>query len=151
MRVLIIEDDRNYADLVTQALGGLASPAQHAASWEDAEQYLDATGPDVAWVDLRLIPGVGEQESAARIKALKKRYPEIVIIVGSGYITPQIREDLKDFVDAFLYKGTQFEARQIASLIVQGMMRASARGNSRLLLDQALAWMHAKFPSTNIV
>lgn len=151
MRFLIIEDDETFALLVAKALDGLALPAITATNWEDAERFLEEAVADVVWVDLRM-PGVStELQTIDRIRWLRTRFEDIVIIVGSGYISPEIRDQLKLLgVDEFLYKGSKFEPKQIASLIVRGIMAASGRGAKvdEKLLPMALEWMHERFPNT---
>ncbi len=148
MKIIIIEDDTNYAELVARALEGLAKPAVVATSWEDAEQYLKEPDTNVMWIDLRM-PTSSEARSVEKIKDVRQRFSDIVMIVASGYITPIMREELKAAgVDGFLYKGDHFDPRQVASLIITAMMSASGRSAKvdKSLLPKALEWMHQRFP-----
>lgn len=153
MRVLIIEDDPHYADLVARALDGLAKPAVIVSDWEQAEEYLDKKDPEgsteVAWIDLRM-PTSTEEESVERITALRARHQDLVIIVASGFLSDDIKSKLSG-VDGFLAKD-RFNPKQVASLIVLGILRSNKRLHRAggELLNCALVWLHERYPGTTI-
>lgn len=153
LKLIIIEDDENFAYLLRQSLDGLTndSTVQTVNNWQDAFNLIDKNDHDVAWVDLRM-PLSSEQQTVVRIENLRKKNPRIVIIVGSGYITPEIRAQLDHAgVDDCFYKSAQYDSRQVASLIVLGLMKAHKRGGLPKpdLLNYALKWMGEKFPSVS--
>lgn len=148
MKLLIIEDDANFAYLVARALDGLTESVVVAQSWEEAKPHLAER--QMAWIDLRLPPTTHEEESVANIRALRMERPELVIIVGSGYITPELRARLdRAGVDAAFYKDASFSAEQVASIIIVALMRANLRGHveNKFLLQRALEWMHERHPA----
>ncbi len=154
MSVLVIEDDENFASLVAKALSGLADEIHIVSNWKDAFDRLDTGVDTAAWVDLRM-PGVTEDDAIANIHTLRVHNPGVVIIVGSGYVTPYIRAKLERAgVDAVHYKDASFKAEQVASLITLGIMRASMRvpdsDRIRKILSKALDWMTIRFPHTAI-
>lgn len=152
VKLLIVEDDENFARLITRALEGLADEAEVVNDWHKAFIHIETEKDDALWADLRM-PGTSEEESIERIKMLRESNPKIVIIVGSGFITPHVRSKLnKAGVDAVFYKDAGFKAEQVASLIVLGIMRANMRTPNfyAKLLTKALEWMHSRYPATSI-
>lgn len=146
-RLIIIEDDPLFAELVKRALEGLMESVMIASSWDEAQEQLDTS--NLAWADLRLSPQCREQESIHRIEELRAKRPDIVIVVGSGFITPETRAKLERAgVDGCFYKDKHFSVNQVASLILNAIMRANLRGHevNKKLLTRALEWMHEKHP-----
>lgn len=147
MKLVIIEDDANFATLLAHALEGLTESVIVVSNWTDARANM--TGRDVAWIDLRLAPDTHEAESLREITQLREQRSDLVIVVGSGYITPEMRAKLDQAgVDACFYKDSSFSAKQVASLIVAAIMKANMRNNesTRRLLVRALQWMQDRFP-----
>lgn len=152
LKLLIIEDDENFAQLVVRALDGLVDEAMTVCDWSKALLHIETEKDDCLWADLRM-PGTSEEDSLEKIEALRKGNPRIVIIVGSGFITPTIRAQLsKAGVDSVFYKNAGFRAEQVASLIVLGIMRAKMRNGTFLdkLLERALGWMSERYPNVAI-
>jgi DNA-binding NarL/FixJ family response regulator len=147
VNLVIIEDDANFAHLVAQALDGLVDKVTVMDHWEDLPA-IDAN--DLAWVDLRT-PRSGVDDSIRHIHSLRQRRPDIVIVVGSGFITPEVRARLEQAgADGCFYKSSSFTAEQVASLIVLALSRATKRNYeaNRKLLARALEWHSHRFPET---
>lgn len=150
MDLIVIEDDTNFAMLVAHALEGLTDSVSVYSDWKDAfERVKKGRQGDVAWVDLRM-PSSSEKETISHIAKMRRDHNDIVIIVGSGYITPEIRAALEKIgADGVYYKGGKYTPEQIGSLIVLGLMRASKRKPHSMdsLLNKAMDWFHQKFPN----
>ncbi len=152
LKVLIVEDDDNFAKLIRSALDGLADEISVVSDWTKAFLHISTEKDDVLWADLRM-PGTFEQEAIENIETVRAANPRMVIVVGSGYITPIIRAQLnKAGVDSVFYKDAGFRVEQVASLIVLGIMRAKMRNGTFLdkLLTKALEWMSERYPTVAI-
>lgn len=150
LKLLIIEDDANFASLVARALEGLVDEAVTVSDWKKAILHIETEKDDCLWADLRMPPHVTEFDAIENIESLRKTHPELVIIVGSGFITPLLRAQLNQAgVDSVFYKDAGFKAEQVASLIVLGIMRAKMRNGNFLdkLLERALGWMSERYPT----
>lgn len=152
INLLIIEDDPNFGELVGRALEGLVERVNIVCNWHLAFQHVREQQDEVAWVDLRM-PTSTETQSIENIELLRKHHTNVVIIVGSGYVTPEIRAKLERAgVDGVFYKSGHFNAEQIATLIILGLMKASKRNphfNDRLL-TRGLEWLRNRFPGANV-
>lgn len=149
MKIVIIEDDAGYAELITRTLDGLADSIQVATDWDTGERLISDKA-DMVWVDLRLPPRTFEADSVIRIRQLRQRHPDLVIIVASGYISPEIKIELKDSgVDDFLYKGGRFDGRQVGSLILRSLVMAGNTGRkiNPAILTKATEWLLIRFPN----
>lgn len=154
MSVLIIEDEITFAEMVGRAIEGLADEIHIVSTWVEAFERLKTDADAVTWADLRM-PNIDEDSAIDNIAKMRKQNPGVVIIVGSGYVTPYIRARLERAgVDAVFYKDASFKAEQVASLITLGIMRASMRvpdsAKIKQILDKALDWMAKRFPHTAI-
>lgn len=152
LKLIVIEDDENFARLVARALDGLVESAERVANWREAFLHISTEKDDVAWVDLRM-PGTSEEESIQNITKLRHENHRIVIVVGSGFVTPHVRAKLdRAGVDGCFYKDAGFRAEQVASLIVLGMMRARMRNEAfnDKLLARALEWLSERYPTVHI-
>lgn len=152
MTLLVVEDDPNFGELIARALEGLVERVNLVSNWHLAFSHLREEQDDVAWVDLRM-PSSDEAQSINSIELMRKHHSNVVIIVGSGYITPEIRAKLERAgVDGVFYKDGSFRAEQVAALIVLGLMKASKRSphfNDKLL-TRGLEWLRDRFPTTKV-
>lgn len=152
LKLLIIEDDANFSTLVARALEGLADEVERVDNWTQAFIHTNTEKDDAVWADLRM-PGTSEEEAIENIAKLRTLNHRIVIVVGSGFITPYVRAKLDQAgCDGVFYKNAGFKAEQVASLIVLGMMRARMRNaafNDKLL-GKALEWLSERYPTVPI-
>lgn len=148
--VVILEDDENFATLVQRALEGLADSFTKIDSWTK----LDRTNrSEIMWIDLRM-PDSDVKMSLDRIKELRSIDAEMIIIVGSGFISPEISARLHQLdTDGLYFKGGQFDPYQVASIVLLAIMRAKKRNPEAhaALLDRALKWMGKRFPEAALV
>jgi DNA-binding NtrC family response regulator len=152
LKLLIIEDDANMSVLVARALDGLADEVDRVDNWQQAFIHVETEKDDVVWADLRM-PDSPEYESIGNIAKLRALNRRVVIIVGSGFITPLIRAQLdRAGIDGVFYKSAEFRAEQVASLIVLGMMRARLRNTEfdNRMLTKALEWLSERYPTVAI-
>lgn len=152
LKLLIIEDDPRFASLIVRALEGLADEVETVNDWAKAFIHIETEKDDAVWVDLRM-PHSSEEDSIANITKLRNSNHRIVIVVGSGFITPLVRAQLdRAGVDGCFYKDAGFRAEQVASLIVLGMMRARMRNvtTNDKLLTRALEWLGERYPNVAI-
>lgn len=147
MKLIILEDDAAFATLVARALDGLVSSVEIVDSWEKAAPLFHDR--NTAWIDLRIYPNVTAEQAIVNIKGVRQENRDLVIIVGSGFVTPELRAKLERAgVDQVFYKDSRFSPQQVASIIVAAVMRASMRSGDKVrgLLDKALQWHHQKYP-----
>ena len=78
-RVLIVDDDRVFCQLLEKGLTRLGY--QTAVAHDSAQALSTQHQPDVVLLDMRL----GEESGLALIEPLIARYPEVKIIVVTGY------------------------------------------------------------------
>ncbi len=145
-RFIIVEDDPNFATLVARSIDGLAEkPITVVDNWKDAMDQIE--NADVAWVDLRM-PSSIEAESIKWVANLRKEHKRVVVVVGSGFITPEVRAHLEQAgIDAVYVKEGQYDPKQMASVVILALMKACKRNPDfdRRLLDRALEWMHERY------
>lgn len=149
-RIVILEDDYNFAFLIKSALDGLAKEIVITESWDDA--LRNAQNGQVIWIDLRM-PESPIEVSMERVRSLRKENDQIVIIVGSGFISPKIRADLERAgVDGCFYKGVDFKAQQVGALVIAAMMKATKRSyeSHKKMLELALQWLKNRYPNADL-
>ena len=105
--LLLVDDEGSLREAVAERLGDHGFRVEQAASGEDALQRLADFAFDIVVTDLRL-PGIDGRKV---LEAALDRYPDIIVIVITGYGT------VKDAVDAikqgaadFIAKPFQFDA-----------------------------------------
>jgi len=106
MRILIIEDDEALAGLLSQFLSPIAREKPIIASnMTDAMKVIDDVAPiDLVTLDLSL-PDSTREQSLSRIKDIKDRKPDCLIVVVTGAMKPdQEEEALKYGADGFMQK-----------------------------------------------
>lgn len=119
-RILIIEDDPFFCELVQRDLDGVADTVLTALSWEEAEQHFSGE-LTVIWADL-VIPPEGVEESIEKVRRLRALYPDTVLLVCSGYLTEENRRLLREVgVDGMADKSSR--PGSAIALITLGIMR----------------------------
>lgn len=83
-----------------------------ASNGEEAFQSIESVPPDLTFMDIEL-PG----ENGLKItQRLKERYPDITVIILTGYDWPEYREAAHQYTEYFLSKGTS-SRKEILSLV----------------------------------
>lgn len=148
MRIVIIEDNERYANVIQNALDGFATEIVTVSTWKEAEPYLH-TKPDVAWVDLQL-PDSEARDTIVKIAEVRSKNAEIVIIVVSGFVDDEIRKAaLESGVDVIENKNAASTRRKLISLILLAMNGAQNRMPTERrvsLLEHAARFISSTFP-----
>jgi len=114
-RILIVDDSDRYRALLKKALqASLPTIAiDEAANGSEALQKVDASLPDLIFMDIRL----KEENSLELTKKIKSAHPNIHILVVTGYDMPDYRETASQYgADRFLVK-THLNYMQLKDLI----------------------------------
>lgn len=80
MKVLLVDDDPRFYQLIGEYLGARRFELDVASSGEQGLERLVAFGPDVVLLDL-LMPGIGGLETLRRIKAVSPR-TRVIMVTG---------------------------------------------------------------------
>ena len=99
-KVLIIEDEGDMCLLLNIMLNGKEMELEHVKSLQTAEEYLQKEQPAVVILDNKLHDGFGIDF----ISFIKKNYPDIKIIMISGYDGSARDVALENGADLFLEK-----------------------------------------------
>jgi CheY-like chemotaxis protein len=101
-KVLIVED----SSLLRQLLRGMLKERfpfiriVEATDGKEALQKVSEFSPDLIFMDIRL-PGVNGLELTKRIKA---QYPNIIVVILTGYDLPEYRDASRQYADYFFSK-----------------------------------------------
>jgi two-component system response regulator HydG len=131
LNLLIVDDERAIRDgcrEVAQAIGFSTYIADNA---DHAYRVLETTGVDVALVDLRL-PGIGGLEV---LREIKRRRPETVVIVITGYATVQSAvQAMKN--GAYDYVTKPFNLEELRLLLERVVGHLQLTSENRILREQ---------------
>lgn len=99
-RVLLVDDEEKFLDLLSQRLGTRGIEADTAASGEDALKKIREKNLDVIILDV-MMPGMGGIET---LKRIRKENPEVQIIMLTGQGTVEksvqaMKEGAIDFLE----------------------------------------------------
>jgi len=101
-KVLIVEDSILFRQLFKEMLQDRFPSIQihEAVDGKEAIQEIETFHPDLIFMDIRL-PGENGLEVTKKVKA---RYPNIIVIILTGYDLPEYREFSCRYADYFLSK-----------------------------------------------
>lgn len=99
-KVLIIEDEGDMCLLLNILLNGKEMELDHVKTLSEAETYLEKEQPSVILLDNKLPDGLGVDF----ISFLKKSYPQIKIIMISGFDSAVKDVALENGADIYLEK-----------------------------------------------
>jgi CheY-like chemotaxis protein len=102
LKVLIVEDSRLFRELFKETFHDQFPSIEiyEAADGEEAFKKIEASPPNLIFMDIRL-PGENGLEVTKKVKA---RYPNIIVIVLTGYDLPEYREASRRYADYFFSK-----------------------------------------------
>jgi len=102
LKVLIVEDSTVFRQCFRQTLHDRFPSIElhEAADGEEAFQKIETSPPDLIFMDIRL-PGENGLELTKKVKA---RYPNIIVIILTGYDLPEYREFSLQYADYFFSK-----------------------------------------------
>jgi len=104
-RTLIVEDSTFFRQLLKETLLSKfpSMDILEAESAEEAMKDIEASHPDLAFIDIKL-PGENGLELTKKIKG---KYPNIIVIILTSYDLPEYREAANQYkADYFLSKGS---------------------------------------------
>jgi PAS domain S-box-containing protein len=91
--ILVVDDDQDIRDLTVEALEAFGYRMLEAQSGEEALAVCSRWGEPVDLVVLDLgMPGMGGRHC---LKELVQRYPEINVLIASGYLADSSEEDMR--------------------------------------------------------
>jgi CheY-like chemotaxis protein len=101
-KVLIVEDSTLFRQLLKETMHDRFPSIEihEAVDGEEAFQEIETSRPDLIFMDIRL-PGENGLELTKKVKA---RYPNIIVIILTGYDLPEYREFSCQYADYFFSK-----------------------------------------------
>ncbi len=118
-KVLIIEDEGDMCLLLNILLNGEEMELDHVNNITDAEEYLQKEIPAVIILDNKLPDGFGIDY----ISLIKKKYPDVKIIMISGFDASAKDVALENGADIFLEK--PFTKDQLYQAIIKLLNQAN--------------------------
>jgi DNA-binding NtrC family response regulator len=105
--ILVVEDDLSWQMIYRELFEDAGYSVQVAGSRDEADHLLESADFDVAIIDLRLVDeDPGNTEGLKVVRALRRRDSPTRVIVQSGYLTAQVRQELEsEGAFAILEKG----------------------------------------------
>ena len=85
-RVLLVDDERDFLEVLTRRLGKRDVNVEGVSSGEEALQYLQAKPIDVAVLDVKM-PGM---DGLAALREIKKLNPLIEVIMLTGHASLEV-------------------------------------------------------------
>ena len=132
-RVLLVDDEEKFLNLLSQRLGTRGVDADTATSGEDALKKIREKNLDVIILDV-MMPGMGGIET---LKRIRKENPEVQIIMltGQGSVEKSV-ESMKEGAIDFLEKPVDIgkllekieDARQKKTLLVMENIEEKVKG-----------------------
>jgi CheY-like chemotaxis protein len=101
-KILIVEDSTLFRQLLKEALHDRfpSIEIREAGDGEKAVQEIETSPPDLIFMDISL-PGENGLELTKKVKA---KYPNIIVVILTGYDLPEYREFSKQYTDYFFSK-----------------------------------------------
>jgi CheY-like chemotaxis protein len=102
LKVLIVEDSTLFRQLLKETMHDRFPSIEihEAVDGDEAFQKIETSCPDLIFMDIKL-PGENGLELTKKVKA---RYPNIIIIILTGYDLPEYREFSSRYADYFFSK-----------------------------------------------
>jgi len=111
-KILIVDDNKDFADVFCDILHANEYEASSCYSGEQALTLLDEDNYDVVFLDLRM-PKMNGIET---LKKIKKKCLEITVIIMTGYsVDEMVHKALEEKASAVIYK--PFEIEKVLSLL----------------------------------
>jgi CheY-like chemotaxis protein len=101
-KVLIVEDSTLFRQLLKEILHDRfpSIEVREAVDGKEAFEEIEASQPDLIFMDIRL-PGENGIELTQKVKT---RYPNIIVIILTGYDLPEYRDLACQYADYFFSK-----------------------------------------------
>ena len=117
LKVLIVDDDRTIRSTLAEVVSAWGYRTFEAASLAEALALADRERPDAVLLDVKLPDGSG----ISILDELKKRSPQLVIIVITGYVTPN------DAFEAGLRQAYGYVTKPIDQIQLRSMLDESLK------------------------
>ena len=111
-KALIVDDDDGFREVLTGYLESLEISVHQASSGEQALVEIEKTIPDVMFLDVYMSGMSGLQ----LLKLTKTKYPQLKVIVMSGYATEEVAKEAID-LGAFDFMNKPIELEQIIDIL----------------------------------
>ena len=114
-KVLIVEDDARFRKKLRTSLASRFPSVvfREAGNGKQAFKEIDHSRPAIIFMDISL----GDDNGLALTKEIKRLYPEIAILILTGYDFPEYRDAaFQNGADFFLVKGST-TLREIVKLV----------------------------------
>ncbi len=114
LKVLIVEDNTLFRKLFKETLHDRFPSVEihEAVNGEEALQKIETLRPNLIFMDIRL-PGENGLKLTQKVKT---RYPDIVVIILTGYDLPEYRQASSQCADYFVSKDSS-TAKSIFTLV----------------------------------
>jgi two-component system OmpR family response regulator len=107
-RVLIVDDEPDILEVLTDLLAGLGYDISTAADGAAALGIVRRTPPDVVLLDLTM-PGMSGAETLAQFR---RDYPQLPVLIVTARVEPALDQELRA-LDVFGYISKPFRIDQI--------------------------------------
>ena len=99
--VLVVDDEPDFLQTMTAALGRRGFDAKTASSSAAAVKLLDEQVFDFALVDLK----IGDESGVELVREIKRRQPKIHAVMVTGYPTDETRDEAQQSgADSYISK-----------------------------------------------
>lgn len=142
MKVLLIEDDKQCADMIQRALHGLTSRVDVTDKLSEGLRLL-CDDYDAVWLDLSLTDSRSEDTLRA-IPSIRDKCPNVTLLVVSGYGDKYHNEAIEMGADAYASKIDLegFRNSAVVNLLVRAATHAMERGvNSSFILERVATFI----------
>ncbi len=121
MKTLIIEDSAFFRQMLREMLLSRfpSMGILETSNGKEAFEQIGSFRPDIAFMDIEL-PGENGLTLTKKIRAL---YPDVVVIILTGYDWPEYREAASRYTRYFLSKGSS-SRKEILALVESILVKA---------------------------
>ena len=151
-RILVVDDDRDFADTLARLLGLEGYEVRRAYSVEEAQEALDRFPAEVALVDIRM----GEVSGLSLVSSLRRERPEVICVIMTAYSSIEtaieaLQQGAYDYLRKPFYTGHLLatldrcferialaQARQQAEAALRTRNRELERLNKRLARTESI-------------
>jgi len=111
-KALIVDDDDGFREVLTGYLESFGVTVRQASSGEEALVEIERDLPDVVFLDVYM-PGMNGLQL---MKIIKTKYPQLKVIVMSGYATEATAKEAID-LGAYDYMNKPIELEHIMDIL----------------------------------
>lgn len=131
-RVLVVDDEENILDLLSEVLGEEGYQVDGVTSGPDALKEVKNKSFDVMLVDLKL----SKMDGMELLRLVKMIEPQLPVIVMSGNVNLQlVIESMRQGADDYITK--PFKLEETVAAVNRGWMRRELGIQNRLLSDNS--------------